>query len=86
MKTITLPVILLAAIMLAAAACSSSDSSENVITLRDAWARPGIAGGTSAIYFVLENPGSADDSLQSASSDVAEATEWPSSRAGCMSC
>ena len=71
----TLTTILLTIIILIAAACSSTDSSENMITLRDAWARPGIAGGTSAIYFVLDNPSTQEESLQSASSDIAEATE-----------
>lgn len=75
MKILTLTTILSTAIILLATACGTTGGSENMVTLRDAWARPGIAGGTSAIYFVLENPGSADDSLLSSSSDVAEAAE-----------
>jgi len=75
MKKSTLTSILLTAIFLMASACGGTSSSENMVTLRDAWARPGIAGGTSAVYFVLENPGSQEESLQSASSDIAEATE-----------
>ena len=70
-----LTTILSTVIILIAAACSSPGSSENMITLRDTWARPGIAGGTSAVYFVLENPASQEESLQSASSDIAEASE-----------
>jgi len=75
MKKSTLTTILSTAILLMASACSGAGSSENMVPLQDAWARPGIAGGTSAVYFVLENPGSQEEALQSASSDVAEATE-----------
>jgi len=75
MKKSKLTIILSTAILLMASACSGAGSSDNMVTLQEAWARPGIAGGTSAVYFVLENPGSQEESLQSASSDVAEATE-----------
>ena len=39
------------------------------------WARPGLAGGNSAAYFVIENGTASDDTLLSASSDVAGAVE-----------
>lgn len=54
------------------AACGASGSGE--LQVNDVWARPGLAGGNSAIYFVIDNPGPAD-SLLSASSEVAEAVE-----------
>ena len=75
MKKSKLTIILSTAILLMASACSDAGSSENMVTLQDAWARPGIAGGNSAVYFVVKNPSSREDSLQSASSEVAEATE-----------
>jgi periplasmic copper chaperone A len=45
------------------------------ITISNAWARPGFVGGTSAIYFVIENSGEQDDSLHSAESTVATSVE-----------
>lgn len=54
------------------AACSASGSGE--LGVNDVWARPGLAGGNSAVFFVIDNP-VADDMLLSASSDVADAVE-----------
>lgn len=54
------------------AACGAAGSGEFQVT--EAWARPGLAGGNSAIFFKIENPGTAD-LLLSASSDVAGAVE-----------
>jgi periplasmic copper chaperone A len=45
------------------------------ITINNAWARPGFEGGTSAVYFVIENSGDQSDSLHSAESTVAAAVE-----------
>jgi copper(I)-binding protein len=45
------------------------------LQVTDVWARPGLAGGTSAVYFVIENGTASDDTLLSASSDVAGAVE-----------
>ena len=44
------------------------------LQVNDAWARPGLAGGNSAVSFVIDNPGP-DDLLLSVDSDVAEAVE-----------
>jgi len=44
------------------------------LQVKDAWARPGLAGGNSGAFFVIDNPGAAD-TLLSASSDVANAVE-----------
>lgn len=61
--------VLLAAFSLAACQGQGTD-----LSIGDIWARPGLAGGNSAAYFVIENYG-VDDTLLSASSDVAEAVE-----------
>lgn len=45
------------------------------VTVSDAWARPGLAGGNSAVYFVINNETAETDTLVSASSDVAAAVE-----------
>lgn len=58
--------------VLVLAACGAAGSGQ--FQVRDAWARPGLAGGNSAVFFVIENPGQAD-SLLSASGEVAEAVE-----------
>ena len=55
------------------AACRNAGGQSLMVT--GIWARPGLADGNSAIYFVIDNPTSADDSLLSVSSDVAEAVE-----------
>jgi copper(I)-binding protein len=54
------------------AACGAAGSGEFQVT--EVWARPGLAGGNSAIFFKIENPGTTD-LLLSASSDVADAVE-----------
>ena len=54
------------------AACGASGSGE--LGVNDVWARPGLAEGNSAVFFVIDNPG-AEDFLLSASSDVAGAVE-----------
>jgi copper(I)-binding protein len=58
-------IFLFAIFMLTLAACTPGG-----LTVTDAWARPGLAGNNSAIYFVVDNPG-ADDTLLSAASDAA---------------
>ena len=57
-------------------ACSSRNSSGagGSLQVKDAWARPAPVGGTSAVYFVIENSGNSD-TLLSASSSAAENTE-----------
>ena len=45
------------------------------LTVRDVWARPGIAGGNSAIYFIIDNRQGQADTLLSASSDAAGVVE-----------
>lgn len=41
----------------------------------DAWARPGDAGNNGAVYFILSNATDTDETLLSASTDVASAAE-----------
>ena len=53
-------------------ACGSAG--DGSLQVKDVWARPALADGNSAAFFVIENPG-ADDTLLSASSDVANAVE-----------
>ncbi len=56
-------------------ACSQAGaSSGQELTIREAWARPGAAGATSAVYFIIENGGETD-TLLSAASGVAAANE-----------
>jgi len=54
------------------AACGSAGGGS--LQVKDAWARPGLADGNSAAFFIIDNP-SADDTLLSVSSDVAGAVE-----------
>jgi copper(I)-binding protein len=61
--------ITLAAVLVA---CASPDNQELQVT--GVWARPGLAGGNSAIFFVIDNSGT-EDTLLSAVSDVAFAVE-----------
>jgi len=55
------------------AACVPSDAGS--LQVNSVWARPGLAGGNSAAYFIIENASGADDTLLSASSDIADAVE-----------
>jgi copper(I)-binding protein len=45
------------------------------ISVEDVWARPGLAEGNSAVFFVIKNSNGAEDKLISAYSDVAGAVE-----------
>jgi copper(I)-binding protein len=62
-------IFLFVVLMLVLAACGPSE-----LTVSEAWARPGLAGNNSAIYFVVQNPGE-DDTLLSVASNVAGAVE-----------
>lgn len=48
---------------------------EEGLQVTEVWARPALAGGNSAAYFVIENGTGADDALLSATSEVAGAVE-----------
>ena len=45
------------------------------ISVTEVWARPGIADGNSAVFFVIENSTSSEDRLVSAHSDISAAVE-----------
>ena len=62
-------VVLVVAVFLAACGGEKSVQVSNI------WARPGLAGGNSAVYFVIDNSTAGEDVLLSASSDVAQAVE-----------
>lgn len=64
--------VLIAALVTVLAACAPSSSG---LQVNDVWARPGLAGGNSAVFFVIENETAGADTLLSASSDVASAVE-----------
>lgn len=57
-------------VVLALSACVSNQS----LNVTDVWARPGIAGGNSAVYLTISNPGRADAVL-GAQSDAAAQVE-----------
>ena len=64
--------IVFSALVFVLVACGVGGSGE--LGINDTWARPGLAGGNSAVFFVIDNPGE-EDILLSASCDVTEATE-----------
>jgi periplasmic copper chaperone A len=57
------------------AACTNQSSPSQGLSIEGAWARPGLTGGNSAIYLLINNPTSQEDTLISAGSDVAEFVE-----------
>ena len=65
-----LQVIILLSLGSLLAACSGGD-----LTVKDAWARPALAGNNSAVYFVIDNPTNEDDTLLSVASNVSSIAE-----------
>lgn len=63
---------LLAAMLAGLNSCTPRGGS---LTVKDAWARPGQAGGATAVYFVIENSQPEDETLLGAASDAAMMTE-----------
>jgi copper(I)-binding protein len=53
---------------------------ENVMSVRDAWARPAAPGGNGAIYLVIENHTAQTHELVGAAADIADAVEIHESR------
>lgn len=51
--------------------CQAGES----IQISDVWSRPSLAGGNGAVFFTLNNSTGEDDTLLSASSDIAGAVE-----------
>ncbi len=69
-RTLTLTFVLA---LLLLSGCAQPRSA--ALAVNDPWARPGLAGGNSAVYFSIENPTTSDDTLLSAASSAAEKTE-----------
>ena len=54
---------------------SGCGGSVKEVMIHEAWARPGVAGGNSAIYFTVHNDTKQDAALVGAAADVAETVE-----------
>ena len=67
----TIIFILLGIAVLAAAGCTNGGE----VRVTDAWARPADAGGTTAVYFVIDNPAGEADELLDVSGTAAAALE-----------
>lgn len=70
-------VVLLAAIWMSGCAGSAGG-----VSVQEAWARSGAAGGNSAIYFVIDNRQGQADTLLSAATDAATMVELHISKMG----
>ncbi len=77
-KTKALLFVLVLAAFLALAGCQQAQG--DGVEIKDVWARPGIAGGNTAVYFNLENPTAESEMLMSAASDAAETVQLHMSR------
>ena len=53
---------------------------EEILQVRDAWARPAAQGGNGAIYFVIENHTSQTQEMIGVTADIASAVEMHESR------
>ena len=69
-KTLPFSVLAVGVFLLMLAGCSTKK-----LQVQDAWSRPGQAGGTSAIYFTIDNPLESADTLLGVTSDAAETVE-----------
>jgi periplasmic copper chaperone A len=63
-------IFLLLALALILSACGGGG-----ITVKDAWARPALAGNNSAVYFVINNPTGENDTLLQVTSNASDTTE-----------
>jgi periplasmic copper chaperone A len=68
-------IIIFLVMLIALTACANQSSQSQAISIEDAWARPGISGGNSAVYFVIENPSQQADKLLKAEADIAQFVE-----------
>ena len=65
--------------VVAVAACGTPESkgaaaAQARLSVHDAWARPADSGGSTTVYFMLDNAAAVSDTLQSVRSDVAGET------------
>ncbi|MBC8334612.1 MAG: copper chaperone PCu(A)C [Anaerolineales bacterium] len=65
---------ILTILVLILAACGASAGNDS-LEISDVWARPGLADGNGAVYFLIDNSTGEEDTLISASSDIAQAVE-----------
>jgi len=72
LKTYSFVLILILTLFLAACAAPAGNAS---LEINDIWARPGLAEGNSAVYFLIDNLTSEEDILISASNDIAQHVE-----------
>jgi copper(I)-binding protein len=72
MRKIFLTFMLFAVVGLLLGACTVGGGN---LSIKEVWARPGLAGETSAVYFTIENGQSEADSLLSVSCDAAGMAE-----------
>ena len=70
MKNVALFVILAMASLIL-----SSCGSVKTLTITEMWARPGMSGGTSAAYFLIDNPSSQTEILLKVDADISDAVE-----------
>ena len=56
-------------------ACQYSKITTGELDVQAAWARPAITGDNGAVYFIIENGTSQEDTLLSAQTDIASAVE-----------
>lgn len=68
------PIILLIAFIFLLTACAQAEPDQPLV-VKDFWARPGLNGQNSAIYFTIQNPAGKADKLLSAATEVAQSTE-----------
>ena len=69
-KTLPRSVFAVGVFFLLLAGCNNKE-----LQVQDAWSRPGAAGGTGAIYFIIDNPSEFADTLLGVTSDAAETVE-----------
>jgi periplasmic copper chaperone A len=67
--------IIFVVILIALTACANTTAQSSELTIEEIWARPGISGGNSAVYFIIENPTGEADTLISAEAEIAEFVE-----------
>lgn len=66
--------ILLASLILSACTAGGAQNSQSM-RINEAWARPGMSGGNTAVYFIIENPSVGSDRLLGAACDAAKMVE-----------
>lgn len=68
-------ILFISVMMLFALPVLSACGGNGDVVVKDPWARPGISGGNSGVFFSVDNSSSDVDKLLRATSDVADAVE-----------